>query len=99
MGWGGYMRKVGSREFKNRMGKYMRAVREGHTLLLTERGKTVARVVPEEHTETNSTDLDQRLKELEEQGLIRLARKPFPKFKPIKIKGKPASQIILEDRR
>ena len=35
---GSYMRKVGSREFKNRMGRYLSAVRNGQSLLITDRG-------------------------------------------------------------
>jgi prevent-host-death family protein len=38
------MIKVGSREFKNHFGCYMRAVREGKTLVITIRGKAVAKI-------------------------------------------------------
>jgi len=93
------MQRVGSREFKNRMGRYMRAVRKGQTLILTDRGKVVARVSPEEDAQTTSSALQEKLKELEAQGLIHLATKPFTKFRPAKSKGKPASQMIIEDRR
>jgi len=93
------MRKVSSREFKNRMGRYMRAVRKGQSLILTDRGKVVARVSPEQDTETASNVLHERLKELEAQGLIHLATKPFTRFRAVKSKGKPASQMLLEDRR
>jgi prevent-host-death family protein len=93
------MRKVSSREFKNRMGRYMRAVRKGQSLILTDRGKVVARVSPEQDTETASNVLHDRLKELEAQGLIHLATKPFTKFRAVKGKWKPASQMLLEDRR
>jgi prevent-host-death family protein len=40
------MIKVGSREFKNHFGRYMRAVREGKTLIITVRGEAVARIYP-----------------------------------------------------
>jgi prevent-host-death family protein len=93
------MRKVSSREFKNRMGRYMRAVRKGQSLILTDRGKVVARVSPEQDSETASNVLHERLKALEAQGLIHLATKPFTKFRAVKSKGKPASQMLLEDRR
>ena len=93
------MQRVGSREFKNRMGRYLRAVRQGHTLILTDRGKAVARVSPAEDPENLTNELDERLREMEAQGFIRLARKPFPKFRPVKSKGKSASQMIIEDRR
>ena len=93
------MRKVGSREFKNHMGKYMRAVRNGQTLLLTIRGKVVARISPVRVTQTASSTIDERLKELEAQGLIHLATKPLGKFRAVKLRGKSASQMLIEDRR
>jgi prevent-host-death family protein len=93
------MRKVGSREFKNHIGRYMRAVRGGQTLLITIRGKVVARISPLKDTQTASSTLDARLKELEAQGLIHLATKPLGKFRAVKSRGKPASQMLLEDRR
>jgi prevent-host-death family protein len=93
------MRKIGSREFKNRMGRYLRAVRKGQTLIITDRGKVVAKVAPADQTDATESILDEGLNKLHAQGLIRLARKPFPKFRPAKGRGKPASQIIIEDRR
>jgi prevent-host-death family protein len=92
------MRKVSSREFKNRMGRYMRAVRKGQSLILTDRGKVVVRASPEEDPQATSNALHERLKELEAQGLIHLATKPFTKFRAVKSRGKPASQMIIEDR-
>src|SRR5216684_3962883 len=92
------MRKVGSREFKKHMGKYMRAVRGGQSLLLTIRGKVVARMSPLRDTQTSVGTLDERLKELEAQGLIHLPTKPLRKFQAIKSRGKSASQMIIEDR-
>ncbi len=93
------MRKVGSREFKNRLGKYLRAVRQGQTLIITDRGKAVAQVGPATHKESSDGIIEDRLRQLDGQGLIHLASKPLPKLRPIKSRGKPASQIIIEDRR
>ncbi len=92
------MRKVGSREFKNHIGRYMRAVRGGQTLLITIRGKVAARISPLKDAQTASSTLDERLKELESQGLIRLATIPFGKFRGEKSRGKPASQMLIKDR-
>ncbi len=93
------MRKVGSRELKNRLGTYLRAVRKGHTLLITDRGKPVAKLGPTGELVPADRLLRERLEELEAKGLIRLARKPLPKLRAVKSKGKPASQMIIEDRR
>jgi prevent-host-death family protein len=93
------MRRVGSREFKNRMGKYLRAVRQGHTLIITDRGKPVAQLGPAPAEDPDSNNLEKRLRELEAQGLIRLARRPMKSFRPVPSRGKPASQMLIEDRR
>ncbi len=93
------MQRVGSRELKNRLGRYLRAVRKGDTLLITDRGKPVAKLAPANRTARVDSVLLEKLQELEAKGLIRLGRKPLRKFRPAKVRGKLASQIIIEDRR
>ncbi len=93
------MRKVGSREFKNRMGRYLSAVRKGQSLLITDRGRPVARVTPPDRKERPEESVEDRLRELEAQGLIRLGKRPLRSFKAVASRGKPASQMLLEDRR
>lgn len=93
------MQTVGSREFKNRMGRYLRKVREGKTLIITDRGTPIAKVGPTVESTGNPPDLRRRLEELEAQGLIRLGRKPLRPIRPVKSRGKPASRMIIEDRR
>jgi len=93
------MQRVGSREFKNRLGRYLRAVRKGQTLLITDRGTPVAKVSPPEQDFDSQLTFTDVLKKLEAEGKIRLAKRPLGKFRAVKIKGKPASQTILEDRR
>lgn len=92
------MKKVGAREFKNRQGYYLKRVRKGEALLVTDRGKPVAKVVPV--LQWDGLTLDEKLEELERQGHLRRARgKRLPPFTPIPSRGKPASQIIIDDRR
>ncbi len=93
------MRKVGSREFKNRLGRYLAAVRNGQSLLITDRGRPVAKLTPPEQEKHSEESLDERLRELEAQGLIRLAKRPMKSFKAVASRGKFASQMIIEDRR
>lgn len=92
------MEKVGSREFKNRMGRYIRAVRDGKALVLTNRGNPLVKIVPLDETAAEPS-LMEKLKELEAEGKIRLGTGRFKKVRPVKIKGKPISQTIIEDRR
>jgi prevent-host-death family protein len=93
------MQKVGSRELKNRLGRFPRAVREGQSLIITDRGKPVAKLRPPDDAKSEKTQLQERLKELETPGFLRLAQKPLRKFRAVKGRGKLASQMIIEDRR
>jgi prevent-host-death family protein len=92
------MKTVGSRELKNRLGRYLGLVRRGETIIVTDRGKTVAHLVPASLNEGERGTLEEILKQLEAEGHLRLGTRPFKRFKPLQLKGKPASQIILEDR-
>ena len=93
------MEKVGSREFKNRLGRYLRAVRKGQTLLITDRGKPVARVSPLDQNGDSELTFGELLKKLEAEGKIRLPKRPLGRFRAVPSRGKPASQMIIEDRR
>jgi prevent-host-death family protein len=92
------MKTVGSRELKNRLGRYLAMVRKGETIIVTDRGKAVAQIVPPSPDKSDSENLEQILRQLEAEGHLRLGTRPFKHFKPIKVKGKPVSQIIIEDR-
>jgi prevent-host-death family protein len=92
------MKTVGTRELKNRLSRYLRLVRSGETIIVTARGKTVAQIVPPSPKEENAESLDEILKQLEAEGHLRLGTRPFKKIKPLQLKGKPLSQMILEDR-
>ena len=88
------MARVGIRELKNNLGYYISLVRNGQEVTVTNRGREVARIVPVEEYKTYSklTDMVREGKAAWEGG------KPATP-KPVKAKGKPASSIVLEDRR
>jgi prevent-host-death family protein len=92
------MRTVGSRELKNRLGRYLGLVGKGETIIVTDRGKPVARLVPPRPEPETTYSVDDLLKRLEAEGHLRRGTRPFKRFKPIRVKGKPLSQMILEDR-
>lgn len=93
------MKKVGSREFKNRHGRYLRRARKGEIIVITDRGTPVAELGPVGHHSKRGDDLEKRLQELAAQGHIRLATRPPKPFKALPQSGKPASRMIVEDRR
>jgi len=92
------MKTVGSRELKNRLGRYLGMVGRGETIIVTDRGKPVARLVPPEPEPKTTYSVEDLLKRLEAEGHLRLGTRPFKRFKPIRVKGKPMSQMILEGR-
>lgn len=93
------MQRVGSREFKNRLGRYLLAVRKGQTLLITDRGQPVAKVSPPDQMGDSDLTFSDVLKKLEAEGKIRLPKRPLGKFRAVPTRGKPASQMIIEDRK
>jgi len=92
------MRMVGSSELKNRLGRYLGFVGRGESIIVTDRGKPVARLVPPEPEPETIYSVEDLLKRLEAEGHLRRGTRPFRRFKPIRVKGKPMSQMILEDR-
>ena len=92
------MKTVGSRELKNRLGRYLALVCKGETIIVTDRGKPVAHLVPPKSEPQDSVEVDEILKQLEIEGHLRRGTGKFRPFKPIRMKGKPASRMILEDR-
>ena len=92
------MTRVGSRELKNRLGHYLARVGRGETLLVTDRGKPVAKLVPAPPDADANPALEEKLRGLAKAGHIRLAIGKFTPFKPVRVKGKLASRVIIEDR-
>jgi prevent-host-death family protein len=85
---------VGIRELKAQISKYMRRVKEGQTLVITERGKPIGRIIPAEQT------LEERMLKLVEAGLIHWNGKKLEPHAPIGINrgDQLMSDIVSEDR-
>jgi prevent-host-death family protein len=90
-------RTVGSRELKTRLGSHLKRVREGATLIITDRGHPVAELRPLRAVEG---DLDRRLSELEALGVLSQENRPqdLRPFRPIASRGRPAGEAVVEDR-
>jgi prevent-host-death family protein len=88
--------RLGLREANQRFSQAIKAVKKGEEVILTERGKAIAIIKP-----INPED-DQEgiLQRLEAEGILQPASKrgPLPNWKPVRIKGKPASQTLREER-
>ena len=90
--------RMGLREANQHFSKAIKAVKAGKEVVLTERGKAIAVIKPIAREET----LAAKIRRLETEGLLKPALKrgpmPAPRWKPIRIKGKPVSQSISEER-
>jgi prevent-host-death family protein len=86
---------VGAREFKTRLGTYLRRVQRGATLVVTERGRPVAEVRPIARTEEENP----RLNELVAIGVLsRTSEGSLRRFKPVRVFGKSVSEVLIGDR-
>jgi len=85
---------VGIREFKEQSGHYLRQVKAGKTLVITERGKPVGRIVPIQ------APLQERTQALIDAGVIAWSgRKLRPARPTIRLRGpKALSDLVLENR-
>jgi prevent-host-death family protein len=61
-------------ELKTNLSRYLRRVKAGEEILVTERNIPVARLVP-----IRATAVEERLRELERQGLLKLGSGKLPK--------------------
>ncbi len=92
------MWKVGARELKTRLGSYLQRVRQGATLIVTERGRPVAELRP---VDPALLDLSAGLSELVASGLLAQgAREPraLRPFTPIVNRGASVAEAVIEGR-
>jgi prevent-host-death family protein len=85
---------VGSRELKTRLGRYLRRVRRGATLVVTDRGEAIAELRPLE-----ASAVDAGLAVLEALGVLtRDSKVRLGRFRPLRSSGRPASEAVIEGR-
>jgi prevent-host-death family protein len=87
---------VGVRELKTRLGRYLREVRRGQTIVVTDRGEPVAELRP---IATARSGAGAELDRLVALGrLSRPSEAPLAPFRPIRRKGLRLSDAIVADR-
>lgn len=89
------VQQVGVRELKSELSGYLRRVTGGESLVVTDRGRPVARLVP--------PDMPEGIVRMIRDGSITWSgQKPdFTNFKPVRLKGpgKSISDYVIEERR
>jgi len=86
---------IGIRELKNKLSEYLRLVKKGETLTVTEHGKAIAYLSPAE----NAAEIEALLDFLRKGKATWNGGKPEGLKRRARISGKPVSQIVIEDRR
>lgn len=82
---------VGVRELRNNLSRYLDKVREGEQLVVTDRGRPIARIVPAEE--------DRTFDSLVAEGLVTPAARPKrPSETPVKTAGT-VSDLVPDQRR
>jgi prevent-host-death family protein len=95
------MKTVGVRELKNRLSEYLREVRSGESVLVTDRGEVVAELTPPGQGRADS-DVPAGLLALAKRGLVTLGApgaaslyRAFPRRRKRKMT---AAQLLDEER-
>ena len=86
--------QVGVRELKTYLSKYLRRVKAGETLIITEYGKPIGRIVPE------GASLDERIQAMMDSGLARWNGEKLEAREPQVVNRSDIllSDIVVEDR-
>lgn len=87
--------RVGTRELKNKLSEYIRRVKKGQTIIITERGNVVAQLIPPQQT------IEERIRAMVDAGLAEWNGKKLKPHTPkiINKSGKLISDLIMDDRR
>jgi len=85
---------VGTRELKNRLSEYLRRVKAGETVIITERGKPVGQIMPIQ------ADLTGRIMKMVEAGVVEWNGQPVPPYQPKAVNRsiKLLSDLVAEER-
>lgn len=92
------MTTAGIKDIKNNLSRYLDRVKSGEEILITERGKPIARIIRER---SKSSSIRQALGPLLENGLVSMPAQQQEKEPPARIEasGKSASEMAIENRR
>ena len=92
------MLTAGIKELKNQLSRYIGLVKKGDDVLITERGRVIARIIKED---SGRSSLRQALQPLMLKAQISMPTREIQRDipKPLELPGRAVSDIVLEDRR
>jgi prevent-host-death family protein len=87
-------KEIGIRELKSRLSSYLRQVKAGETIIITDRGRPIGRIVPIMMTTHNQLEV------LRSAGLIDWNGETISQIEPVaQITGKrTVAELLIEDR-
>jgi antitoxin (DNA-binding transcriptional repressor) of toxin-antitoxin stability system len=93
------MIQIGVRQLRNGLTRYLRLAEKGQPVLVTNRNRPIAMIKKPDRTSAQTEE--EIVAALVAEGKLLPAKQPGPvkPFKPVRVKGKPVSQMIIEDRR
>jgi len=92
------MGTVGVKDLKNKLSQYLRRVRRGEEVIVTDRGQPVA-ILHRIEASDRVASLEARLAGLAAEGVVAMpARRPLRRVHRVDVAGRPLSDIILEER-
>lgn len=87
--------KVGVRELKNRLSHYLDLAQKGEEIIVTDRGTEVAIILPAQQNEVEA-----KVSQLVREGIATWGGgKPLGAVHPVPGRGRPVSEMVIEDRR
>jgi len=84
------------RELRSRLSYYLRLTKAGQSVVITERGRPIGRIIPEK------ASLGERLDAMAKSGLLEWNKKKLKPIKPAghaKKGGRSVADVLIEDRR
>jgi prevent-host-death family protein len=91
----GWVTTVGVRDLKNRLSEFLRRVAAGERITVTDRGRPVALMTPPDAPAEHEAIVGMVREGIASWG----GGKPRGSARPVRVRGKPVSQTVLEDRR
>lgn len=87
--------EIGIRELKSHLSAFLRRVKRGESITVTDRGTPIARIVPA------GVSTEEAMMALQEAGIVEWSGKKFSPPEPVAtVKGRKAvSDLLVEDRR
>lgn len=92
------MIQAGIKEIKNNLSRYLARVKDGEEVMITERGKAIARIVKEN---SKNMAIRETLSQWIDRGVVIMPSSGPRREAPVRYKagGKTVAEMVIEDRR